>query len=166
MKILPYEKFTLISKNSASTVFLILGNNIKERKFLNGLFKEKEYFEGEINTNHFNVNPIYSGRNSFIPIINGAIIEKEEGSLIVITMKLHIFTMVFGFLWFSGVISFLFAGIKYREPALIMISSLFIIFGGCLFIIPFKHEAKKAKNKLIEILEAEELDKNNLKGAL
>jgi len=160
MKILPYEKFTLISKNSASTVFLILGNNIKERKFLNGLFKEKEYFEGEINTNHFNVNPIYSGRNSFIPIINGAVIEKEEISLICITMRLHFFTMVFGFLWFSGMISFLFTGIKYREPVLVMISSLFILIGGCLFIIPFKNEAKKAKKKLIEILNAEEVVEN------
>ena len=159
MKILPYEKFTLISKNPASTVFLILKNNIKERKFLNGLFKEKEYFEGEIFKHGFSINPLINYKNSFNPIINGSIIEKDGFTLIKVTMRLNVGVLIFGIFWCSPFFFLLFIGIANFVPKLIIICLLFLIGGGCLFILPFKHEAKKAKQKLIDLLEAEELEK-------
>ena len=72
-------------------------------------------------------------------------------------------------LWDYLVLSFifgLFIGIVNFVPKVIILCLFLLINVGCLYILPFKHEAKKAKNKLIEILKCEELDKNNLKGAL
>lgn len=95
MKIPFYEKFTLKTNKSASDIYSILKDNTTKRASLNYLLKVDLYFfEGNIKNNYFNINRLYN-TTSIRPMITGLIIEKEEFTLLEITMKFHILFIIF-----------------------------------------------------------------------
>ena len=60
-------------------------------------------FEGEVSATDFNIRPIISYRNSFIPIIKGTVSSTQNGSKIKIEMNLHPFVKYFVTMWLGMV---------------------------------------------------------------
>ena len=159
MKIPFYEKFTLKTNKSASDIYSILKDNTTKRAFLNYLLKADLYFfEGNIENNYFNINRLYN-TNSIRPMITGLIIEKEEFTLMEITMKFHILFIIFQTIWFFLVLSVLFICVIISDILYALICLIILILVGYLTIKRFNYETKITKNKIIELLEAEELEK-------
>jgi len=159
VKIPFYEKFTLKTNKSASDIYSILKDNTTKRAFLNYLLKADLYFfEGNIENNYFNINRLYN-TNSIRPMITGLIIEKEEFTLMEITMKFHILFIIFQTIWFFLVLSVLFICVIISDILYALICLIILILVGYLTIKRFNYETKITKNKIIELLEAEELEK-------
>lgn len=159
MKIPCYEKFTLKTNKSASDIYSILKDNTTKRAFLNYLLKSDLYFfEGNIENNYFSINRLYN-TNSIRPMITGLIIEKEEFTLMEITMKFPILIAIFQTIWFLGVLLGLIICVIISDILDALICLIILILVGCIIFKRFNYETKIAKNKIIELLEAEELEK-------
>lgn len=158
MKIPFYEKFTLKTNKSASTIYSILKDNTTKRAFLNYLLKADLYFfEGNIENNYFNINRLYN-TNYIRPMITGLIIEKEEFTLMEITMKFHILFIIFQTIWFFLVLSVLFICVIISDILYALICLIILILVGCIIFKRFNYETKIAKNKIIELIDGEILE--------
>ena len=162
MKILPIEKLTLITELSKSKVIEELNLNIRPKQnfgFGNKNVESGKKFEGNIFGDNFNVTRIINYKNSFLPEINGKIIEKLNGTEIEVELKPTGFVMGFMILWFGGVsfgfIATLIGAIIGEGPIYACIIPLFMLlmgFGMSKF--GFSTESEKSKKDIIEILQA------------
>jgi hypothetical protein len=114
-------------------------------------------YEGTISGNTFKISRIITGRNSFLPMIEGEIYSQPFGCSIKIRMSLHNIVLAFMILWlwttgFIGMFS-LCVWIVDRSvgPIFIPILGMFL-FGWFLCLIPFKIEAKAARKFLSVLL--------------
>jgi len=113
-------------------------------------------YEGTIYGKTFKISRIISGRNSFLPFIEGEIYPQPFGCHININMSLHKIVLIFMLFWLwtpgSMGIFALFAWFVEPsvEPIFIPLLGMFI-FGLLLCIIPFKIEAKIATKFLLTL---------------
>lgn len=154
MSILPYEKYNLRTKLSQEEIL--------KRMTVNTLYK------GTGGGNEFKVQRVITYRNSFLPQIKGQITADSRGSDILITMRLHLFVIVFMCFWLAFVSLFcvlLVTVVDTSEAPNIFqaIPFIMIIFGVALLIVPFKIESKRSKKDLLSILEAEEIPMDKYK---
>lgn len=148
-------KFTLKTKKSVSDIYSILKDNTTKRATLNYLLKADLYFfEGNIENNYFNINRLYN-TTSIRPMITGLIIEKEEFTLIEITMKFHILIAILQTIWFLGTLCSFYICVIISNILYALIWLIILILVSYLTIKKFNYETKIAKNKIIEILDAE-----------
>ncbi|MBV2196997.1 MAG: hypothetical protein KUL78_10910 [Flavobacterium sp.] len=123
--------------------------------------ESKPYF-GEIQNSLFKIRRVIDYRNSFLPQINGEIIEDENGTKIKVEMKLISFVKFFMIIWFSfcaffGLILLVLifdndskssSGFSILIPIFMLIFATFLVSSG------FESESEKSIKDLEEILQA------------
>ena len=119
----------------------------------------KECFHGTIADNTFRLQRNIQYRNSFLPVIRGRVDPTESGSEIRLEMSIHPLVMAFLAVWFTFVVlaclATLFgtiAGTPLPLPVLFGTWGM-LLFGILLAIVPFRIEAKKAKETLESLLQ-------------
>jgi hypothetical protein len=60
-------------------------------------------FEGTVDGDRFRATRMIGYRNSFLPVIHGQVRTRGSGSVITLTMRLHISVMIFMVIWLGGV---------------------------------------------------------------
>jgi hypothetical protein len=170
MKILPFGNTTYYSHFSSEQIKLKLAEKITPidptiKLASLGYYKKraelsKKYpYEGVVEGNTFNINRIIGYRNSFLPMINGNIIQDGEGSKIEVKLKMHPFVLVFMVVWFISVIficlaviASLFFSNEFEPKSLLVF--LFPIFGIALLYVGFTPEKKKIGTFLEQLFQA------------
>jgi len=151
--LLPFEKFKITTTLTFSKVLQRLDEVVDTPKIFRMVIPfgppPPKPYEGTINGKTFKISRIISGRNSFLPFIQGEIHPQPFGCVIDINMSLHKIVMIFMifWLWFTGSIGIfaLFAWLAEPSVGPIFLPLLgMFIFGWILFIVPFKIEAKIA----------------------
>ena len=146
-------RFMIETKKSKDEILQIIGDNTHIRTSVFGFSEGNTYFEGKVSENSFKIFRCIHYRNSFLPLIIGTIEAHEYGSTINIRMRMAISVIIFLVVWFTGVITacliFPFAG--FPMPAA-LVPYIMLVFGILLVIIPNRIEAKKAREKLEELL--------------
>lgn len=102
---LPYRKFTIDSHLNKTEIISRLANSVSDsrRNWQSGETRAK-IFEGALSESGFQIKRIIRYRNSFLPIINGTFETHENGTKVLITMKLHPLVLVFLLVWISPLI--------------------------------------------------------------
>jgi hypothetical protein len=59
-------------------------------------------FEGTVDGDRFRATRMIGYRNSFLPVIHGQVRTRGSGSVITLTMRLHIFVMIFMTIWLGA----------------------------------------------------------------
>lgn len=158
MKYLPFERITYTTDQTGKEVIEKLNEFVEPKKFGFGNRHIKEY-EGSVTHNSFEINRIINYRNSFLPQIKGTIDTSNAGTQIDITMKLHVFVLVFLIFWCSFATMF-FVGmctkaVQDREVSvMLLIPLLMLLFVYILTMFGFKTESKKSKEFLRKSFEA------------
>ena len=85
MKIIPIEKLTLVSNLSKSEVIKELISNTRPTQsfgFGSQKVENAKLFHGTIYGDNFNIKRVIDYRNSFLPEVNGKVIEKTKKDII------------------------------------------------------------------------------------
>jgi hypothetical protein len=165
MLLLPYENFYIITKLKPEEVQSRLEQEVSPGN--NSFFKNpfgsssiSTYFEGFAVNGHFEFKRSINYRNSFLPEIKGSTEACLNGSRVHIKMSMFIFVTIFICIWLSIAA---FAGLamviqeinKGNFSAVVFAPFLMFLFGYLLTIGSFKYESRKAKAKLLEMLDGE-----------
>lgn len=151
MKLLPYHRFELISRLRPAEAISAIANVIEEPKFFRMAWpssKNDKRFAGSAGGDTFSVRRILGYRNSFMPVVEGAVQAHGGGSRIVITMRPFIFVMVFCAIWCAGV-STAFSTSAWPLGIAMLAFLYAMVMGG------FWFEASKQERVLREIFQAE-----------
>jgi hypothetical protein len=158
MKLLPFDSFKIETSMSQENAVRILCSRMG--------YEGKDYFRGKIQQDGFKIYRIINYRNSFLPIIRGRFRQEVEGVIISIQMRLHLFTVGFTAVWFSGVlfslilcIGSLYSG-KINKPIFLFLLIIMLLFGWALVNGCFWYEAKKAKKILLEMFPNKEISES------
>ncbi len=151
--LIPFESLTITTSLTFSEVVNRLDEVVTPPKFFRinipfGAPPAKPY-EGTISDNTFKISRIITGRNSFLPMIEGEIYSKPFGCSIKVRMSLHKIVLAFMILWLwtTGSIGMFSLFAWFVEPS---VGAIFVpilgmfFFGWFLCLIPFKIEAKSA----------------------
>ncbi len=99
MLFLPFESLTIKTNLNPDQVRERLSNVIEPPKRFrsSGIFSKRSSkpYEGTISGNRFRINKIINYQNSFLPIIKGKIYPQVISCSINVTLKLHIFVLIF-----------------------------------------------------------------------
>lgn len=166
--LLPFDKFTIGTKLRISEAREALSNETKPTTKGDLGFKNFDYskkFYGEVNERNFTIRRTIEYRNSFLPTIKGTIKQSSfsiQETDINIEMRMGIFVMVFGAIWFGILIltslSILIQILENsNRDSDTIIPIIMLIFGYVLFTGSFSYEAAKARKLLIAIFEGEEV---------
>lgn len=153
--ILPYLEERISSGKTPEDIYTILRSVTDSRKMV--VFPEAEFI-GQVNPFDFRICPRIIGRNSFRPILTGSILQKEEGTIIEITLQMHSFTCVLMSIWIGMLCFFLVCGIPVvfaggQEGIILILTMLgFLIFSQTLMRCSFYGLAGKALKRLKELL--------------
>ena len=148
-------RFIIETKKSKDEILQIIRGNTYIKTSVFDSPKGDKYFEGSVSENSFKIFRCIHYRNSFLPLIIGTIEKSDYDSTlkIKINMRMTLFVSVFISIWFTGVLAGClivpFAG--FPMPAALVPYAM-LVFGILLVIIPNKIEAKKAREKLEELL--------------
>ena len=120
----------------------------------------KEWFHGTITDNTFRLQRNIQYRNSFLPVIRGRVDPTESGSEIHLEMGIHPLVMAFLAFWFAFVVlaclGSLFGTIA-GDSTFPLLGRLLpwgmLLFGILVAVVPFRIEARKAKEKLEFLLQ-------------
>jgi len=145
--------FIIETNKSKDEILQIIRDNAYIKTSVFDFPKGDKYFEGSVSENSFKICRCIHYRNSFLPLIIGTIEANEYGSTINIRMRMAIPVIVFLVIWFTGVLVGClivpFAGFPMPTA---LVPYIMLVFGILLAIIPNKIEAKKAREKLEELL--------------
>jgi hypothetical protein len=151
MSCLPYRTFRVISPLTPDEVRQRMALALESRKRSAG---GSALFKGKLSGDRFRFMPVVSGRNSFVPLIRGLIVQNNDGTNIEGTMSLPPLILAFMAL-FSGFL--LFVAIK-RWNAVTgrtgWLETLWVIGLWVFALFEFAVQARKAQCRLEEILEA------------
>lgn len=156
MKYLPFERITYRTNLSEQEVFTRLSGFVEPKKFGFGRNYTKDY-EGSVNNNSFEISRVIQYRNSFLPQISGIIQKNNYGTEIEVTMKLHVFVLVFLLFWCSIAVGiFIMIGSTGKKMSVeFFMPLLMLLFVYILTMAGFKAESKKSKEYLRRSFEAE-----------
>jgi hypothetical protein len=164
------EDYTMLTPLSAEEVHKRLAANTEPEQLLRfNIFRSRSAraFEGIVAAGYFKIKRIINYRNSFLPVIEGSIGSFMGKTEISIKMRLMYFVKVFMIVWFgifftgAGVFMYVYFktndGFNQTGTPLLALAPLLLFF-IIVFIarLAFRHEAKKAKQFLAQLLEAEE----------
>ena len=158
MKLIPQETYTIYTSISVPEIKEQMMKYVEPKKMFRFFRGGSKYFEGDVSDSGFKLTRIISYRNSFLPIIKGSFEERASGLKVDVSMSMHPFVIAFMLFWFGGVgigfITMLFSFIKSPtnfHPASLIPAGM-LLFGWVLVSVGFWPEARKAKEKLNEIL--------------
>lgn len=160
MKIIPSDTIEIVTSLSNQEVRKILTDNIRPKRGLSINFnrpKDKELFEGYFRQDRFEIQPIISGRNSFLPQIKGQIQPNKNGTKLVADLKVQTFTIVFMLIWLTFVgMGFIMTIISVvnqgTNPILVIFPLLMIGFGIGLINYGFNSQKDKSITNLKRII--------------
>lgn len=161
-KYLPVENIVYKTKLSAERAIEKLDDNIEAKEPFGFGTRDYAYskpYIGWIFGNRFEIERAISYRNSFLPQIKGEVYVEFDGTKIKVSMKPHIFVLIFMAVWFGGIFIACFAMVMklfadgFSPEFLIPFGML--LFGIALLFGAFKSESSRSKKDLMKILEAE-----------
>lgn len=163
MKFNPSVTIELTTLLSLEEVRKVLLENIQPKQIKTFSFspqKNHKSFEGYFHQDHFQIQRIIKGRNSFLPQINGHIAPHINGTKLIAELKLPSFVLVFMTLWVGaisiGFILSVFGSFSHdKDSSFIIIPLLMVVFGISMAYFAFTTEKNKAISELKKILKAE-----------
>ena len=171
--LLPFERYTLVTTLKEEEVMRRLEANVSPKKSISLLVVSRygpkkdpadKPYTGAITGPCFEIMRVINYRNSFLPIVKGEVIHFLGKTEIKVKSSPHIAVLVFSAFWMSVVllicVAMLLAAIgdhseKFDPAGLTPFGML--VFGSLLFTIPYKIEAKKTKQFLLDLLDSEEV---------
>ncbi len=159
MAFFPYERFTLETRLTSDEIAAALSPFVEPRQLLRNPFaRNHKRFQGVVNPDGFKMTRIIHHRNSFLPIVRGRYAPLVNGTLVIITMNMHPFVIVFVALWLSAIgaaavlalrrwlsVSGAGGAFPFGPPAM-------FAFGYLLCTLGFKWNARKERRFLVEQL--------------
>jgi hypothetical protein len=108
---------------------------------------------------HFDITRATDYNHPFLPVIKGNVETYPGQTEVMVKMRLHSFALVISALWMFVVLTICIVTswrvlLDGYDPSLLKSYGM-AIFGGLLFTIPYKLEAKKSRNFLAALLEVE-----------
>ncbi|MBN2878621.1 MAG: hypothetical protein JXN65_03230 [Clostridia bacterium] len=104
MFLLPFEKFTIKTEKTKEEVLNdIIGNT--NAGLLLTLFKGPKFFNGTVDKDTFKLTKSIFGRNSFMAVMIGKIVEEDYGCRIDVRMRMFLFSNIF-FAIFAAIFAF------------------------------------------------------------
>lgn len=150
MLLIPYKKLTFHSALSDNVLTSRLQENTENYSGFrfDNYSKSSKLFVGKVGERTFDIRPVYEGRNSFIPYVQGIIESSATGSKVTLTMRLH-YAVAVGL---TAMVAFMiYSVIKYRE----LHGLLFIFFIYLMTVGFFNVDYAKTKKALQDIFEAQ-----------
>lgn len=157
--ILPYLEHTIHTRKSPQEIHDILQSVTSPKK--NWFSSTPGEFIGRVDSYDFKIMSNIHYRNSFLPVIKGAVKKGEGAYVVALKMQLHPLTYIFLIIWFGilgfsvliGLLHLITSGITDIE--VILVPSGMIVFGQILSRCGFYFPKKKAIKRLEELLSAE-----------
>jgi hypothetical protein len=161
MKLLPFRKLTYNSPLSENEI----RNRLNCLTRAANAFRVKYYpnikvsdYNGDIYERTFNLSRAIIYRNSFLPAISGTMHPVATGTVVVVTMKLHLGVMIIGGIFAGGLSLAMLATLitnpfNFPGPAAIPFAILIVF--ALFTTIPFGIEANIAQKDLIHIFECQ-----------
>ncbi|HBA68015.1 MAG TPA: hypothetical protein DCZ40_01480, partial [Lachnospiraceae bacterium] len=87
--LLPHSEERIISEKTPEDIYIILKSVTDSRK---AVLSTNAEFMGQVQPFDFRIVPKVNYRNSFLSVLIGNIMEKEEGTVIDITFRMPMFT--------------------------------------------------------------------------
>lgn len=165
MEFIPTKNITYKTKLNEAEIIGRLSDNIEPEKTVRfGAFNNSstKAYEGQIVEQTFKIKRIISGRNSFLPIINGIIEKDTEGLSIKVNMRIHAQVIIFLCIVCAGTLGI--GGFVFLMPLLTQnsafnpITFVFFIAPIVLYasaIISFRNESNISKKDLQTIFQAD-----------
>jgi len=103
----PYHRFEIHSPLRPTEAARVIAAHTEAERFFRFSWPNPANdtrFEGEIRGDSFTVRRVIGYRNSFLPVVEGAIAQSARGSLVTIRMRPMILVIVFLALWFGGIL--------------------------------------------------------------
>ncbi|HBB34504.1 MAG TPA: hypothetical protein DC064_22620 [Cyanobacteria bacterium UBA9273] len=158
MKLLPYDSFTIQTRDPLPVVRQRLNERVEAARIRFGFSRNHALYQGTVSEVGFKITRIIHYKNSFLPVIRGSFQQQVDGTTaIYIQMGPHPFVMAFlGFwylAWFSGTIPIILVG---GIP--VEVAGLFIglpILMSVVFWWAFWFEADRSRRELTAILVGE-----------
>lgn len=166
---LPFDRYTLVTALKVEEVMRRLEANVAPKPKTSLLVVQRygqkqsptdKPYTGTVIGQHFEIWRVINYKNSFLPMVKGEVSHFLGETEIKVKSSPHIAVLIFSACWMSMVfigclgVTFVFIKDGFEPPLLIPFAML--IFGSLLFTIPYKLEAKKTKQFLLELLESEE----------
>ena len=155
MKLLPYDSFTIQTKDPLPLILQRLNAEVEAPRIRFGFSRNRALYQGSISDSGFKITRIINYRNSFLPVIRGSFAQQSDGTTVInITMGLHPFVIAFlGFcylMWYSGAIPIvLIAGIPSAMAVPFIGLPILILVA---FWYGFWFEADRSRRELKEII--------------
>ena len=142
MNLLLFRKTVIVSSLTETEIIGRLSEIIdsEKRSFFSNPDRAKKY-TGKIENRAFKIHKIVKGRNSFIPIIKGEIIDISSTRKIELTMRLHFIVILFLF-WISGLVIYSLINLNNSSGLFFMV----VVLGMTIFF--FNQECNKAVKDL------------------
>jgi hypothetical protein len=154
MKILPYDKFTVVTPDPLPIVLQRLGANIEPFKAIR-FSRNHTLYQGSVSEDGFQISRIIHNRNSFLPMIRGRFEVQSHQTLIHIQMSIHPFVLAFlGFwflFWYGAIIPIALTGTMPSHMAAIFIGMPMLML--IIFWMAFWFEANRSRAELTNIVE-------------
>jgi hypothetical protein len=155
MRWLPYETFTLDLPQSPAEAAAQLATIVEPKKYFR-FGKKHTIFEGDVDQREFYLQRIISGRNSFLPLLNGTFEAMPNGTRVKISFVANPAAIAFMTVWLGGAllggIAAIAGVITQGRPVWgLLFFPPFIAFGYGLMMSGFRPEVVKAKDLLIDI---------------
>lgn len=157
--ILPYLEHTIRTTKSPQEIHDIMQSVTSSKRAW--VSRPPGEFIGTIEQYDFKIMRIINYRNSFLPVIKGAIKKGEGAYVVALKMQLHPITYIFLIIWFSlAGLSFLVGVLdlitsKPTDVTMFLATGGFIAWGQILSRCGFFFQAKKDIKRLEELLNAE-----------
>ena len=155
MALLPFDRLVIDSPLSPEEAVARLAANVEPARWLRFGGGARE-FEGEVTGAGFRIARVIRYRNSFRPVIRGAVEPAPGGSRLVATLRLHPAVVVFMLVWLGvallvtvAMLALLVRGDAGPEA---LLGLLMLVFGWALATFPFGYEARVAREKLTRLL--------------
>lgn len=156
MKLLPYDSFQLIVDDPISQVQERLAAHVEPRNFWNVFRSSGNGFVGKVEGNSFKICRGISYRNSFLPIMCGALEPHQSGTQLTVRMRLHLLVIAFLIIWIWQALKFVlpFSTVAFwaeiGQAAIMVGAALLMTYAG------FWFEAGKSKKAFLEIYQKAE----------
>ncbi len=154
MSFFPKDQFNIKTSKSIEQVAWIMQENTEAYRPSYFWKASGKMFWGNVTGYSFEIQPVNTFRNSFAPVIKG----KINNDVIDVDMRPHIFVTIFMSFWLLICVGFILVAtatmiINQEFELPLTLPYLMFFFGYSIFILSFRHEAKKAKIKLQMLLE-------------
>ena len=125
---------------------------------LNYYDTKKVLFFGKVSAGGFRIRPLLRFRSSFIPVVEGKILEADGGAVLVARPRLIRFTVAFLLFW-SGALAVIFlaalgAAVRGKAPFWAPLAVLAMLGAGtALWVVPYLISVRKTEERLRTLLE-------------